>query len=85
MHRVGRLNVREGGDDHPPDALGGVERQDAAMSLDQPAHHLGFARRPECRSGFLGALGADQPVDDLAALDEKRMHCRVDPIDRGAA
>ena len=55
MHRERRLHVGEGRDDDPPDALRGVERQDAAMALDQPAHHVGLARGPERRAGLLGA------------------------------
>ena len=33
MHRERRLHIGEGGDDDPPDAFGGVERQDAVMAL----------------------------------------------------
>ena len=33
MHRERRLHIGEGRDDDAPDALDGVERQDAAMAL----------------------------------------------------
>ena len=48
-----RLHIGEGRDDDAPDAFDGVERQDAAMALDQAPHHLGFARRPERGAGLL--------------------------------
>ena len=47
MHRERRLHIGEGRDDDAPDALDGVERQDAVVALDQPAHHVGLARRAE--------------------------------------
>src|SRR5262252_5419219 len=51
------------------------------MPLHQAAHHLCFARRAERRSGLLGFFHRDQPIDDLAAFDQQRMHVRVDAID----
>ena len=81
MHRVGRLHEGEGADDDAPDALDGVERQDAAMALDQAAHHLGLARRAERGAGLLALLDRDQPVDDLATLDQELVHALVDAID----
>ena len=42
-----RLHKSERRDDHPPDALDRVERQDAAVPLDQRPHHVGLARRAE--------------------------------------
>ena len=51
------------------------------MPLDQPAHHLGLARRAEGRAGFLALLDRDQPVDDLAALHQELVHRLVDPVD----
>jgi homoserine O-acetyltransferase len=49
--------------------------------LHQPAHHVGLARRAERRAGFLGLLHRDQALDDLAALDQKRVHRLVDAVD----
>ena len=51
------------------------------MALDQPAHHLGLARRAERGAGLLGALDRDQPVDDLAALHQQPVHRLVDAVD----
>jgi hypothetical protein len=73
--------MREGGDDHAPDALDGIERQDAGMALHQPPHHRGFARRTESRAGILRALHLDQILDDLAALDQQPVHALVDAVD----
>ena len=60
MHRERRLHIGEGGDDDAPDALDGIERQDAFVALDQPPHHLGLARRAEGRAAvswlFLTAI-----------------------------
>ena len=81
VHGERRLHVGEGGDDDPPDALGGVERQAAVMALDETPHHVGLARRAERGAGFLGLLDRDQSFDDLAALDQERVHRLVDPID----
>ena len=75
MHRERRLHIGEGRDDDAPDALGGVERQDAVMALDQPAHHVGLARRagrPSRSPAVL--LDRDQAVDDLAALHQQAVH-----------
>jgi hypothetical protein len=84
MHGKGRLHIGEGGDDDAPDALDGVEREDAAVALNEAPHHLGLARRPERRTGFLGALDRDQRLDDLAALDQQPVHRLVDAIDVAA-
>ena len=51
------------------------------MPLDQPAHHLGFARGTEGRAGILALLDRDQPVDDVAALHQQAVHRLVDPVD----
>ena len=51
------------------------------MALDQPPHHVGLARRAEGGAGFLGLLHRDQAVDDLAALDQERVHRLVDAVD----
>ena len=37
------LHVSEGRDDDPPDALGGIKRQNPAMALHQASHHVGLA------------------------------------------
>ena len=76
-----RLHIGEGGDDDPPDTFGGVERQDAGVALHEAPHHLGLARRPEGGAGLLGLLDRDQPVDDLAALHQQRVHALVDAVD----
>ena len=55
MHGERRLHIREGRDDDAPDALDGIERQNAFVALDQPAHHLGLARGAERRAGILAA------------------------------
>ena len=81
MHRERRLHVGEGRDDDPPDALGGVERQDAFVALDQPPHHVGLARGAEGGAGFLRLLHRDQAVDDLAALHQQAVHGLVDAVD----
>ena len=81
MHGERRLHIGEGRDDDAPDALGGVERQDAVMALHQPAHHVGLARRAERRAGFLRLLDRDQAVDDLAALHQQPVHGLVDAVD----
>ena len=51
------------------------------MAVDQPAHHVGLARRAECGAGFLGLLDGDQAVDDLAALHQQAMHLLIDAVD----
>ena len=84
MHRERRLHIGEGRDDDAPDALGGVERQDAVVALDQPAHHVGLARGPERRAGLLRLLHRDQPVDDVAALHQQPVHGLVDAVDLAA-
>jgi hypothetical protein len=81
MHRERRLNVSESRNDHPPDALDGVDRQDAAMALHQTAHHVGLARRPEGRADLLGLFHRNQPVDDVAALHQQGVNLRVDAVD----
>ena len=81
MHGKWRLHIGEGRDDDAPDALDGVERQVAVMALDQPPHHVGLAGGPERGSGFLALFDRDQPVDDLAALDQQVVHFPVDAID----
>ena len=81
MHRKRRLHVSEGRNNDAPDGLGGFQRQGAAMPLDQPPHHVGLARRAEGRAGLLGLLDRDQGVDDLAALEQKRMHGLIDAVD----
>ena len=81
MHRERRLDVGEGRDDDAPDALDGVERQDAAMALDQLAHHVGLARRAERRADLLGLLHLDQAVDDVAARHQQAMDLLVDRVD----
>ena len=84
MHPERRLDIGEGCDDDAPDALGGIERKDAAMALDQPAHHVGLARRPEGGAAFARLLDLDQPADDLAALHQQAVHRGVDEVDLGA-
>ena len=54
------------------------------MALHEAAHHIGLARRPERRTGFLCLLDRDQTIDDLAALDQKRVHGLIDAIDFAA-
>ncbi len=81
MQRERRLHVGEGRDDDAPDAFDGIERQDAAMTLRQPAHHVGLARRPECGADFLGLLDRDQAIDDVAALHQQVVNLLVDGVD----
>ena len=81
VHGKRRLHKRERRDDDAPDALGGVERQDAFVPLDQPSHHLGLARGAEGGARLLALLGGDQPVDDLAALHQELVHGLVDTVD----
>ena len=54
------------------------------MALHQAAHHVGLARRPERRAGFFGLFDRDQTLDDLAALDQERVHVFIDAIDLAA-
>ena len=51
------------------------------MALGQPAHHLGLAGRAKGGAGFLRLFHLDQAVDDLAALDQERVHGSVDAIE----
>ena len=81
MHGERRLHIGESRDDDAPDALHRVERQVAVVALDQPPHHVGLAGRAERGSGFLGLFHRDQPVDDLAALDQQAVHFPIDAID----
>ena len=81
MDRKRRLHIGEGRDDDAPDALDGVERQDAAVTLHQPAHHVGLARRAERRADLLGLLHRDQAVDDVAARHQQAVHLLVDGVD----
>ena len=81
VDRKWRLHESECGDDDTPDTLNRIERQAAVMALDQPAHHLGFARRPKSRAALLGLFHLDQPIDRFAAFDQKRVHGRVDAVD----
>ena len=81
MNAVGRLNIGEGGNDHPPDALDGVERQKAPMPLDKRAHHRGFPRGAKRRTPALTGLDLDQSVDDAPSLHQELVHLRVDPVD----
>ena len=79
-----RLDIGEGRDDHPQDALCGVERENATMTGDQPPHHLRLARRPECGTHLRRSLDRDETADDLAALDQEAVHGLVDAVDLGA-
>ena len=81
MHRERCLHVGESSDNDPPDALHGVERQDAAMTLHQPAHHVRLASGAECRADFLGLLHRNQPVDDVAPLHQEAVDLLVDRVD----
>ena len=81
VHRVRRLHECEGRDDDAPYALDRVEGKNPTVPFHDPAHHLGFARGPERSAGFLRALDLDQLSDDFAALDQMRMHRRIDAVD----
>ena len=81
MHRERRLHIGEGRDDHAPNALDGIERQHAAVTLDQPPHHLRFARRAERGADFLRLLDGNQRIDDVTALHQQPMHRLIDAID----
>jgi hypothetical protein len=81
MHRKRRLDVSESRDDDTPDALDGVEGQDATMALDQPAHHVGLARRAKGRADLLCLLHLDQAIDDIAARHQQAVDLRVDGVD----
>ena len=54
------------------------------MALHKPAHHVGFPRWPESRTGLLAFLYRDQFVDDLTSFDEQRVHRLVDAVDFSA-
>jgi hypothetical protein len=43
-----RLHVGKGRDNDPPNALGGIERQDTPVAVDEAAHHLRLAGGAEC-------------------------------------
>src|SRR5271154_2592147 len=81
MYAISGLDEGEGRDDDPPDALDGIERENAFVSGDEAAHHIGLAARPERRAGTGAGFDRDQPVDDLAALHQDLVHARVDAID----
>ena len=51
------------------------------MTLDQPAHHVGLARRAERGADLLGLLDLDQAVDDVAARHQQAVNLLVDGID----
>jgi len=51
------------------------------MALHQAPHHVGLARGAKGGAGFFGLLHRDQPVDNLAALDQELVHLFVDAID----
>jgi hypothetical protein len=51
------------------------------MTLDQAAHHVGFACRAERRTHFLGLFDPDQAIDDIAARHQQAVHLLVDRID----
>ncbi len=78
---IGGLHVGEGRDDDAPDALDRVERQPAAVTLRDVAHHGGLAIGPERRASARPGLDGDQAVDDGAALDQALVHRGVDAID----
>ena len=84
VHAERRLHIGEGRDDHPPDALGGIEWQDAVVALDQAPHHLGLARRTEGGARLGDAFDLDQPGNDLAPLHEQPVHLAIDAVDIGA-
>ena len=51
------------------------------MTLDQPAHHVGLARRAERRADLLGLLHLYQPIDDVAARHQQAVDLLVDGVD----
>jgi hypothetical protein len=81
MHRERRLHIGEGGDDDAPDALRGIERQDAGVAINQAPHHLGLARRRNARTLLFRLLDLDQTIENLAALNQQAVHRLVDSID----
>src|SRR6185437_3303496 len=81
VDRERRLHESKCRYDHPPDAFDGIERQDSLMSLYQPPHHLGFARRAESRCArILASLDGNETIDDLAALDQKLVHRLINAV-----
>ena len=54
------------------------------MALDQPLHHVGFARGAKRRAGLGGFFGGDQTIDDVAALHQEAMHAFIDAVDLAA-
>ena len=83
-HVERRLQAREGGDDLAPDMLDGGERQDSVVARHEAAHHVGLAAGTEGGAGTARALGADERVDDGAALHQEAVDLLVDPVDLGA-
>jgi len=83
MDGVAGLDIGEGADDHPPDALHRIERQEAPVTLGERPHHRGLASGTEggAQARLGGLLGGDQPVDDGAALHEQPVHRLVDAVD----
>ena len=81
VNAVGRLDIGESRNDHPPDAFDGIERQTTPMPLDDRAHHRGFPRGTKRRTPSLTGLDLDQLVNDAPSLDEELVHLRVDAID----
>ena len=51
------------------------------MTLHQPPHHVGLARRAERRADLLGLLHLDQPIDDVAARHQQAVDLRIDGVD----
>ena len=51
------------------------------MTVDQAAHHVGFAGGPERGAALLRLLHSDELIDDVAPLHEQPMHRLVDAID----
>ena len=76
-----RLHIGEGGNNDAPDALGGIERENPGVTLDQAAHHLGLARGAEGGAALLGLFHGDEAIDDLAALHQEGVHRLVDAVD----
>jgi hypothetical protein len=51
------------------------------MTLDQPPHHVGLARRTKSRADLLGLLHLDQAIDDVAARHQQPVNLLVDRVD----
>src|ERR1700722_16889026 len=81
MDAVRRLDIRERGNNHPPDALDGVERQKTPMSLDKRAHHRGFSRGAKRRTAALTGLDLDQLINDTPPLHQELVHLQIDSVD----